>query len=725
MDLPTAIACHQAGRLEEAAHIYEDLLARQPNHIDVLHLLGVLAHQRGQHDRAVELIARAIALDPSVPAFHANLAEAYRALGQLERAGECSRAALQLQPDYPEAANNLGLALAAQGKTDEALAQFRHALRLRPDFALAHNNLGSALGQARRFREALEHFREAVRLAPDMGQAHSNLGQALLETHQPGRALVHCRRAVELRPDLAEGHTNLGNVLRKLGRLAEARAAYAEASRLNPDLAMAHNNMGQLLQQEGRLDEAFLCYQQSLALDPESARAHANLGSLLYEQDRTDLARSHYEAALRSDPNHAEAHGGLGLLRAEEGSAEAAIACYRTALCCAPDLAAAHTGLGSVLEEQGDLAGALAAYRQALAHQPDHAGAYALLATALRGRLPGEEYRAARALLAQPGLSDSDRFNLHYGLALVLDARGEYTEAAAHVERAAALRKADQERRRRGYDRDLHARFVDDLLATFTPEWFDRARSLGSDSQRPVFVFGLPRSGTTLVEQVLASHPQVFGAGELPWGRDAFDRLAGPESGTPRALAQLDSSRASQEATRYLRQLSAVDSRATHVVDKMPDNYLYLGLLAVLFPRAHFIHCRRDLRDLAVSCWMTNFRHIRWACDPDDLAARFRDYLRLAEHWQKVLPVSVLEVRYEDMVANLEGTARRLLEWCGLPWEPACLAFHSTRRLVRTASVTQVRQPLYRHAVGRWRNYAGPLGALFAQLPEPAPQARP
>jgi hypothetical protein len=230
---------------------------------------------------------------------------------------------------------------------------------------------------------------------------------------------------------------------------------------------------------------------------------------------------------------------------------------------------------------------------------------------------------------------------------------------------------------------------------------------------------GLPRSGTTLLEQVLASHSQVFGAGEQRLARQAFESL--PEmlnpAGTPtECLPRLDLATVRRLAQRHLDRLGALNARAPRVVDKMPDNYLYLGLLAVLFPRARLIHCRRDLRDVAVSCWMTNFRSIRWACDPEHIARRFEDYRRLMGHWRRVLPVPLLDVGYEETVADLEGVARRVVAWCGLEWEPACLSFHTTARPVRTASLSQVRQPIYTRSVQRWKHYERELAPLFMRL---------
>jgi sulfotransferase family protein len=227
------------------------------------------------------------------------------------------------------------------------------------------------------------------------------------------------------------------------------------------------------------------------------------------------------------------------------------------------------------------------------------------------------------------------------------------------------------------------------------------------------------RSGTALIEQILARHSQVFGAGELSLAAETFGRLAGAEGGVELAFEALDELSASQAAALanwHLDRLHLLNESAPRVADKLPDNYLYLGLLAALFPRASFIHCRRDLRDIAVSCWMTGFRSLRWTSDPEHIVSRFQQYQRLMNHWRTVLPFELLDVDYEGTVSDLETTARRLVHWCGLEWEPACLRFHEGSRPVRTASVSQVRQPIYRRSVGRWRNYEHTLGLLFESL---------
>jgi tetratricopeptide (TPR) repeat protein len=707
---------HQQGRLDEAARLYQSVLAQQPGDPDALHLLGVVALQKGDYRRAADQIGQAIARNPGNAVYHANLAEALRSLGHLDRAADCCRTALRLEPRSAEAANSLGLVLLAQASNEEAIAQFREALRLKPDYGIACNNLGNALRLFGDLDGALVHFRQATVIEPRLAEAHSNLGQLLLERHQPHEALAHLQTAVRLRPNLAEARNNLGNALRETGRLAEARQSYAEALRISPKLAMTYNNMGQALQEENALDDAMAWYRRAIDLEPGVARFHTNLASLLAESEKFDLALAVYRRALELDPTYAEAHCGLGGVRHERGQFDEAQAHYREALRHKPDLPAAHCALGTVREELGDFADAECCWRTALRYDPRLAGAYAGLATMLRAKLPDEDLAAMRQLLTDADLHQGCRCVLHFGLAQVLDAKGAYDMAGESLQQANALALAGAQKRGREYDPAAHERFVSGMIAVCTPAFFERVRGFGLETERPIFVVGLPRSGTTLTEQILARHSQVHGAGELSLARDEFEGLASPDNAALDAFARLDQATARKIVERYLGRLQEPNADRPRVVDKMPDNYLYVGLLAVLFPRAKFIHCCRDLRDTAVSCWMTNFRWIRWANDPEHIITRFHEYQRLMQHWRLVLPVQMLDVDYEETVADVEGTARRLVEWCGLEWEPACVRFHEGTGPVRTASVAQVRQPIYRRSIARWKHYEKSLGALFARL---------
>jgi tetratricopeptide (TPR) repeat protein len=722
--LKTAIELHQAGQLSQAAQIYQRILAQMPTSAEALHLLGLVHYQQGNHARAAELIGKAVAVRPNAPVFHANLAEVYRAMGQFERAVGCCRAALGLNPKYPEALGNLGLALHGMGKREEAVEQYRRALEVRPDFTVVHNNLGNVLRELGRLDEAFSHYNRAVEHDPTYAPAQTNLGQMLIDRGRAQEALPHCEEAVRLQPNTAAMHNNLGNALRELERFVDAKAAYLEAIRLDPALAKAHAQLGLVLLREGQLDDALPWMNQAIEIDPADASSHELLGDLYMEREQFSQAVPCYEKALEvATEDRFITHLSLGWALQEEGRLSEAEPQFELARRMQPDAPAVHNYLGGLMEERGKLEEAEAAYRKALRIQPGFSLPRARLATLLRGKTPEEDVAAIEKLLADPTTVKEPRGRLLFGLAQIRDAQGEYARAAELVQEANAITR---ERRtgQRAYSPPDHERFVDQLIKTFGADFFASKAGLGSDSRLPVFVFGLPRSGTTLVEQVLASHSRFHGCGELRVARRSFDAVCPAVSGAGSPLdcaKDLDRESIRKVADAHIAELRRIAGpSAERATDKMPDNYLYLGLLATLFPRATFIHCRRDLCDVAVSCWITDFRSLYWACDQEHIASRFAQYLRVMEHWKTVLPVEIHHVDYEETVSDLEAVARRLVKACGLDWEPACIEYHKNERPVRTASLAQVRQPIYKNSVARWKNYAEPLAELFASLPAAA-----
>jgi tetratricopeptide (TPR) repeat protein len=715
---------HQAGKIDAAFASFAKIVAREPTNAPALHWIGYIHNQRGEYDGAVDVLKRAIVERPGIPSFHLTLAESFRNLGHLKRAVGCCRMALKLNPDYPEALCTLGLAIQASGRPGEAVEHFRRALDLRPHFAQAHRDLAMVLRELGQHEEALEHLRCAVELAPKYPAARSGLTLVLLDRDQPEEALIHGQEAVRLQPDLAIHHHNLGNVLQRLNRWDEARGAYLEALRLDPDLAHSHLQIGMTLRFAGQLAEAELWFKQAADLNPENAWFWEQLADLQMERQEHGAAISSWERAIELSTNErAGLYISLGWSLQEESRLAEAVEQYRTALRVQPDAVMAQINLGGIHEELGEMAAAAAAFRVAARIQPNFGLAHARLGNLLRAGLPDADLAAIEERLADPETNPSARARLFFALCVALDARGQYARAAECARQANAL-NMELARGPRGYMPDLHIQYVDSIIRGFTSDLCAQLVEAGSEDLRPVFVFGLPRSGTTLVEQILASHSRIFGAGELKLTRQSFDAIPsilerpGPALEhisrlTPRAVGRL--------AEQHLRRLeNLVDSHpAERIVDKMPDNYIYLGLLAAMFPRAVFIHCRRDLRDVALSCWITDFRpeNIPWASDPAYMGSRFEQYLRLMDHWRRVAPAPIHEVNYEDTVADLEGVARNLLEACGLEFEPGCLDFHRTQRRVKTASLGQVRQPLYSRSVGRWRNYESHLPDLFRAIP--------
>jgi tetratricopeptide (TPR) repeat protein len=605
--------------------------------------------------------------------------------GELERAATVYEAALAEDPRRVDVLHLLGLVALQYGDARRAAALFGRAVALRPDVADYHAGLGEtywALGQPDR---AVECYRESLRLGPDNPEALCNLGATLMGLGNLDGAIDCFQKALQLSPDFPAAHNCLGDACQQKGDTKTALEHFRTAVRLDPTIAEVHSNLGLILLERGEPEEALCHCREAIRLRPKFVAARANLGKVLHALNRLNEADECFREVIRLQPNSAPA----------------------------------HAGLASVLDELGESERSQASLREALRHDPRHAGALAALAARMRENLSPEDQATIEGLLAEPGLPPTRRVPLLYCLAHVFDARAEFGQAAEVAAQANTLQRADFQKRGMAYDPTAHKMFVDRLLAAFTSEFFARAHEWGLETERPVFVVGLPRSGTTLVEQILASHSRVFGAGELQLARNSYKALpevTGRSSSVQDCLDHLDRDLVGYLARQHLDGLADRNASADRVVDKMPDNTFYLGLMAVLFPRARFIHCRRDLRDTALSCWITNFAQVNWACDSHHIASRAAEYRRVVDHWRRVLPVSIFEVDYESLVGDLEKTSRDLVDWCGLEWDPACLEFHKTRRTVRTASAAQVRRPIYCSSIGRWKNYERWLPALFSEL---------
>ncbi len=498
-------------------------------------------------------------------------------------------------------------------------------------------------------------------------------------------------------------------------------ACYRRALDWDPRRVLPRHNMGQLLQERGQFQEAARYYEEAEAIEPDPARFHANCGSLSTERGDYNEAARHYRLALAVDAASAEAHHGLGMALLEGGRLDAAEVAFREAIRIKPIQAVSWLALGRLQSARGDFDLSCLSARTALALRPNFADAYCLLASILRGRLPDPEFQVMQRILEQKCLNVRDRARLHFFLAAVLEDRGSHSEAAALLEVANSRQAADWTARGRPYDPDEHSLFIDRVIAAFTPDFVAGGHQWGDSDRRPVFIVGLPRSGTTLTEQILASHPEIHGAGELPDVQLMFHRLpeivGRPGSDPFAALNALGPAATKVAARGYLDQMETwAPSAAARVVDKMPDNIHFLGLIARVLPGARVIVCTRDVRDVAVSCWQTAFAMIRWTNDPDHIARRLVDYQRLLEHWRRSQPLACLEVSYEELVHNPEEQSRRMIDFLGLQWDAACLAFHTRRSVVRTASFTAVRQPIHPRSVGRWRRSATLFPQLFQSL---------
>jgi predicted O-linked N-acetylglucosamine transferase (SPINDLY family) len=377
--LTVAIQHHQAGQLQAAERIYRQILAVEPNHAAVIHLLGVIAHQLGKHAIAVEYIGRAIGLNPNVATYHNNLGNALQDQGKPDEAVACYRRALELKPDDAEAHNNLGVVLRDQGKLDEAAECYHRALALKPDFAEAYSNLGVVFKNQKKLDEAVACYRRALALKPDFAKAHNNLGNTLKDQGKLDEATACYRRAVALKPGYVEAHGNLAIVFAEQGKLQEAVDCWRRVVALKPDDAEVHNNLGIVFKDQGKPDEAVACYRRALALKPDFAKARNNLGIALKDLGKLREAVACYRRILELNPDDAEAHNNLGVALKDQGKLDEAVACWQRALELKPDFAKAHNNLGVAFKDQGKLDEAVACYHRALELKPDFAKAHSNL----------------------------------------------------------------------------------------------------------------------------------------------------------------------------------------------------------------------------------------------------------------------------------------------------------------------------------------------------------
>jgi tetratricopeptide (TPR) repeat protein len=553
---------------------------------------------------------------------------------------------------------------------------------------------------------------------PSLAKAWGLLGIALGQQGILEESAACLRRAVELQPDSVENHLNLGINSMKQKRLDEALASFRSALALKPESVTALNCLGNVLTAKGQIDAAIASYRQALCLQPDLA-AYNNLGLRLKEQLRLDEAASCFRQALALVPNSVEVLVNLGSCLKEQAQLEQALACFQEAVRLRPQCAEAHSNWASALMDLGRLPEALHHYREALRAKPHYPHAFLGLGElVLQGmyQFTEEEESQLRWLAAWDDLTFRDRISLQFLRASLLDRQQCYDEAFAVFHQANALRRQFLQERGDAFQAEQHRIRIDGLIAFFDRSYFQQVETVGLETDLPVFIVGMPRSGTSLVEQILASHPQVFGAGERKDIRQIVATLARTHEDSTGCTPRIDPDTARSLAEQYLNRLAALGGTSLRVTDKMPENYLHLGTIFTLFRRARVIHCRRHPLDVCWSCYTQNFQGLGFASSLDDLGMCYRAYLKLMAHWRTVLPRPMLEVDYEELVANPENVSRRLIAFCGLDWDERCLAFHANLRVVQTASRVQVRRPMYKESVGRWKRYEKYLKSLADQL---------
>jgi tetratricopeptide (TPR) repeat protein len=608
------------------------------------------------------------------------------------------------------------------GRVAEAESIYRGIIQDAPRNAHALHLLGVISHHAGRHQEAINLIGRALEIHGPNAVFHSNLSAAYLAINRWIEAAAHCQAALRLTPDFAEAHHNLGIALRAQGQVAEAETAFRNAIRLTPEYVDAHYNLGAVLQQLGQLQEALAELKEAIRLAPTNAHAQNTLGAVLLALHEPDVAIEHLREAIRLQPDFAPFHNNLGVACEHLSRPEEALQCFRDAVRLDPDYASAHINLGSAFQSQGKMAEAIAEFQETLRLEPNQVTAlFNLSKFAAVGAytFSAEEISKIQTLLSRPNLAPESRCQLHFALAKVYERSDAHDDAFEHCRRANDVRRELSTHHGAAFDYAALCRQVDDLIATFSADHFERVRSFGSDSELPVFILGMPRSGTSLAEQILACHPRIHGAGELPDIDKLVQKLPhrlGKEP-YPACMARLDAPTARTLAQDHVNRLRQLGGAAVRVVDKAPFNFLHLGVIATLLPHARVIHCTRDPVDTCVSCYFQNFAEpYPFTLDLKHLGQYYREYQRLMANWLNVLPIRIFELSYEEMTNDQENVSRRLVSFCGVEWDDRCLRFYENPRVVRTFSNLQVRLPMYRTSVGRWRRYEEHLQPLLDAL---------
>jgi tetratricopeptide (TPR) repeat protein len=674
-------AQHQeAGRLPEAEQLVRQILEIRPDCAPAWHLLGLVAYGAGKPDMAIDFLGRAVKCDGKIALFHANLGEMNRQQKHVEKAIVHGRKAVALDPKLVSAHSNLGIAYFDNEEYEKAETYHRNALKLDPNCAPSLNNMGSLARERGEQEKALEWYAKARAVQPGYVEPLNNIGATLVRMSRPEEALAALDQALAQNPNYGEAWCNKGSALLDLEQNAPALACFMQALRCRHDYAEAYVGIARAHKGEYQLDQAEAAARRALELDPASEEAWSTLGGIHTSQGKNELAKAAFGKALEIDPACAGAQMGLGNLMLEDGRFAEAERIFAAAEKSGEDrLSFLFSMVQAKKIKKGD---------------PELA-----------------ELEAQNIASLPPGKA----LYVHFSLGKAYDDIGEADKAFPHFIKGCAIKRA-----RLSYDADDKDRAFAGIRQVFSKEFIDKNRGKGFASGKPIFVLGMPRSGTTLTEQILASHPDVFGAGEIydlldvAGSRDVQDG----KPSFPANIAGMAGEGFAEMGRRYVEGLEKRNPSARRITDKMPINFLHIGLIHLILPQAKIVHVSRHPLDTCISCFTRLFAHNQDATyDLNELGRFYKAYNDMMKHWRQALPAgSFYDIRYEKLVEDTETEARRLVDYCGLDWNDNCLDFHKNERSIRTASVTQVRQPIYKSSLARWKKYEKFLGPLIAGL---------
>jgi tetratricopeptide (TPR) repeat protein len=570
-----------------------------------------------------------------------------------------------------------------------------------------------ALYSSGKIQEALVDIEALVKDFPNSPILYNIRASCYKANGQINTSIKDYEKAVSLKPDYAEAYYNLGITLRELGQLEAALKSYEKALAIKHEYPEAHNNLGSVLLDLGSLDSATNHFEWALAFKPNYPEAHNNLGVVERKLEKFDKAIKSFKKAIDIQPNYVQAHSNLGNILQDIGQLDAAMNCYKNALAINPNHTQCYLDIGLIHKEKGQIDDAIKFFEKALTINPDHAVTYDNLSDIKKYTINQKQITKMQSLLSSDILSPSDRRDLYFALSKVNENLDNQDELFKYLHEANRLRKHEL-----NYSLDRSKTLFSTVKEIFSSTYPDIEKSLSSESStfKPIFIVGMPRSGSTLVEQIMSSHHAVHGAGELT----NLPTIIGPiatnqlNQGINKLLEKSFLSIREQ----YLDVLANLNVSESIIINKLPLNFLYIGFILTSFPEAKIIHMKRDARAICWSIYKSNFRNTGngYSYNFDDLAGFYGLYADLMDFWHQLFPDRIYDMSYEELTTNQEEETRKLLQYCELDWDKNCLSFHKNKRAVKTASAIQVREKMYQGSSEAWKKYEEHLKPLTKAL---------